>query len=114
MDYFVVGAGITGSVIARHLVDKDKNNKVFIIEKRSHIGGNMFDYVDQHGIRVHKYGPHTFHTNSFKVFCYVNLFSEWIHYKSWCMAVINNKFTPCPFNYQTIDDFYSFKDSESL
>ncbi|EDP7562727.1 UDP-galactopyranose mutase, partial [Campylobacter jejuni] len=114
MDYFVVGAGITGSVIARHLADKDKNNKVFIIEKRSHIGGNMFDYVDQHGIRVHKYGPHTFHTNSFKVFCYVNLFSEWIHYKSWCMAVINNKFTPCPFNYQTIDDFYSFKDSESL
>ncbi|WP_197020754.1 FAD-dependent oxidoreductase [Selenomonas sp. AE3005] len=61
MEYLVVGAGLSGAVIARKLADN--GHKVTIWERRSHIGGNMYDYKDEYGINVHKYGPHTFHTN---------------------------------------------------
>lgn len=61
-DYIIVGCGLTGSVIARHLAEKNK--KVIILEKRGHIGGNMYDYIDEYGFLVQKYGPHTFHTLS--------------------------------------------------
>ena len=56
----VVGCGLSGAVIARELAEKGFH--VDILEKRNHIGGNMYDYVDEYGILVHKYGPHTFHT----------------------------------------------------
>ena len=56
----IIGAGFSGSVIARELAEKDF--KVTLIEKRNHIGGNAFDYVNEFGIRIHKYGPHIFHT----------------------------------------------------
>lgn len=61
MDYLVVGAGLCGGVIARELAERGK--KVTLWERRDHIGGNMYDYVDEHGFLVQKYGPHTFHTN---------------------------------------------------
>lgn len=59
-DFLVVGCGLSGAVIARHLAEQGK--KVTIWERRDHIGGNMYDYVDEHGFLVQKYGPHTFHT----------------------------------------------------
>ena len=62
MDALVIGCGLSGAVIARHLADQGK--KVTIWERRDHIGGNMYDYVDQHGFLVQKYGPHTFHTKT--------------------------------------------------
>jgi UDP-galactopyranose mutase len=51
-----------------------------IIDKRPHIGGNCFDYIDDHGIRVSKYGAHIFHTKSDRVWNYVRQFSDWIPY----------------------------------
>lgn len=60
MDCLVIGCGLSGSVIARHLAEQGK--KVVIWERRNHIGGNMYDYVDGHGFLVQKYGPHTFRT----------------------------------------------------
>lgn len=103
-DFLIIGCGITGCVIAREMANNGK--KVLILDRRNHIGGNMYDYVDNHGILVQKYGPHIFHTNDERVYNYIIKYGEWLDYKLHCGAVIKNKCTPTPFNYQTIDDFY--------
>lgn len=103
-DVYVVGAGLCGAAIARVLAEGGK--KVHIFEQRDHIGGNMYDYVDEHGILVHKYGPHTFHTNQKELYDFMERFGEWEPYRLTCGAEINGKCTPTPFNYQTVDDFF--------
>ena len=108
----VVGCGLSGAVIARELAEN--NYKVKILEKRNHIGGNMYDHVDEHGILVHKYGPHTFHTKDKNLFDYMCKYAEWEEYHLTCGAEINDICTPTPFNYQTIDDFYSKEDAVKL
>ena len=108
----IVGCGLSGAVIARELAEK--GYKVQILEKRNHIGGNMYDHVDEHGILVHNYGPHTFHTKKKELFDYMCKFSEWEEYHLTCGAEINGICTPTPFNYQTIDDFYTKEDALSL
>lgn len=108
----VVGCGLSGAVIARELADN--GYKVKILEKRNHIGGNMYDYVDEHGILVHKYGPHTFHTKKKELYDYMCKFAEWDEYYLTCGAEIDGITTPTPFNYKTIDDFYSKEDAEVL
>ena len=65
MKILIVGAGFYGSVLAREL--SDAKYDVHVIDKRSHIAGNAYDYVNSKGIRVHKYGPHILHTNNAKV-----------------------------------------------
>ena len=73
-DALVIGCGLSGAVLARHLAEKGKN--VLMIERRNHIGGNMYDYVNSDGILVHKYGPHTFHTNREFLMSYIILISS--------------------------------------
>lgn len=108
----IVGCGISGSVIARELAEA--GYKVQILERRNHIGGNMYDYVDEHGILVHKYGPHTFHTTKKELFDYICKYSEWDEFKLTCGAVINGRCTPTPFNFQTIDDFFDAQEAELI
>ena len=108
----VVGCGLSGAVIARELAEK--GYKVLVLERRNHIGGNMYDHVDDYGILVHDYGPHTFHTKKKELFEYMCKYSEWDEYKLTCGAEINGICTPTPFNYQTIDDYYSKEDAEKL
>ena len=79
MEYLVIGAGLSGSVVARQLAEA--GHKVEIWDRRHHIGGNMYDYIDEHGILVHKYGPHTFHTNKKVLYDYMCRFGEWIPYQ---------------------------------
>lgn len=107
----VVGCGISGAVVARYLAEQ-MNQKVLVIDRRSHIGGNMYDYKDEHGILVHQYGPHTFHTKKKELYDYMCKYADWEEYHLTCGAVINGKYTPTPFNFQTIDDFYE-KDQAS-
>lgn len=113
MDVLVIGCGLTGSVIARFLAEK-LNKKVVIWERRNHIGGNMYDYYDEHNILVHKYGPHTFHTNNKALYDYICHFAEWKEYKLTCMAYVNGKFTPTPFNFKTIDDYFIESEAADL
>lgn len=112
MDYLVVGAGLCGCVIARELAERGK--KVTLWERRDHIGGNMYDYVDEHGFLVQKYGPHTFHTNEKKLYDYMCRFEQWQDYKLTCGAVWGGKYTPTPFNFTTIDTFYPAEKAELL
>ena len=112
MDCLVVGCGLCGAVIARHLAEQGK--KVTIWERRNHIGGNMYDYVDNHGILIQKYGPHTFHTKEKELFDYMCRFEQWQEYKLTCGAVWDGKYTPTPFNFTTVDTFFSPKKAERL
>jgi UDP-galactopyranose mutase len=73
-DYMIVGAGFAGSVLAERLASQ-LDAKVLIVDRRNHIGGNAYDFYNDAGVLVHKYGPHIFHTNSEKVFEYLSRFT---------------------------------------
>ena len=104
-DCIIVGCGFSGSVIARYLAEVH-NKDVLILERRNHIAGNMYDYLDENGILVQKYGPHTFHTNDESLYTYICRFGHWQPYCLNCMSQIDGRFTHTPFNYETIDSFY--------
>lgn len=108
----IIGCGLSGAVIARELAEQGK--KVEIWERRDHIGGNMYDYVDEHGFLVQKYGPHTFHTNKKFLYDYMCRFEQWQDYKLTCGAVWDGKYTPTPFNFSTIDTFFPEKKAKLL
>ena len=105
MDALIIGCGLTGSVIARHLAERGK--RVTIWECRDHIGGNMYDYTEEHGFLVQKYGPHAFHTTDRKLYEYMLRFEDWKPYRLTCGADWDGRCTPTPFNFKTIDLFYS-------
>jgi len=88
MSFLVVGAGFAGAVIAHELAND--GHQVTVIDERDHIGGNAYDYINEHGIRIHKYGPHIFHTSNERVYNWVTQFSEWIEYKHKVKAQLSN------------------------
>lgn len=104
-DYLIVGAGFAGSVLAERITSQ-LNKKVLIVEKRNHIGGNAYDEYDEHGILVHKYGPHIFHTNSKEVFNYLSQFTEWRFYEHKVLAKLGGNLYPIPINRNTINKLY--------
>ncbi len=112
MDCLVIGCGLSGAVIARELAEQGK--KIEIWERRDHIGGNMYDYIDEHGFLVQKYGPHTFHTKKKYLYDYMCRYESWQDYKLTCGAVWDGKYTPTPFNFTTIDTFYPSDQAASL
>lgn len=101
-DFIIVGAGIAGITIAEQLANI-LNKKVLIIEKRDHIGGNCYDYYNDDGILVHKYGPHIFHTNNRRVYNYLSLYTSWIIYNHKVLGKIEDTLAPIPFNLISID-----------
>ena len=111
-DYIVVGAGLSGSIIARNLAKKGK--KVLVLEKRNHIAGNIYDFVNEDGILVQQYGPHIFHTNITEVWEYLNKFGKWKDYFLECMVYMNGKYTPSPFNFKTIDDYFTKDEADEI
>lgn len=100
-DVIIVGSGFAGSTLARKFADDNK--KVLIYEKRSHIAGNMYEEVLENGIRVHKYGPHIFHTNDKKVFDFLKQYGDWYFYEHRVLGRINNKLVPIPFNFKSLE-----------
>jgi len=104
-DYFIVGAGYSGSILAERLA-RELDQKVLLVDRRSHIAGNAYDHYDQFGILVHKYGPHIFHTNSREVFDYLSNFTEWRNYQHRVLASVDGQFFPIPINLETVNRFY--------
>ncbi|MEG0591873.1 MAG: UDP-galactopyranose mutase [Coprobacillus sp.] len=100
MDVLVVGSGFAGSVVARKLAEQGK--KVKIIEKRNHIGGNCYDENNEHGVLIHKYGPHIFHTNNKEVYEFLSEYTEWYDYQHEVVARVGDKVIPVPFNLNTL------------
>jgi UDP-galactopyranose mutase len=90
---------------ARHYAEIGRN--VLVLEKRNHIAGNLYDFFNEKNILVQKYGPHCFHTNSDEVINYIKNFSEWYPYAVNCNVFMHGIYTPSPFNFKTIDQFYS-------
>jgi len=102
-DICVVGAGLSGSVIAQQYALK-LNKTVLVIEKRDHIGGNCYDYTDQEtGIRVNQYGAHLFHTQYERVWRYVQAFATWVPYEHKVQAFVDGKYVPVPVNIDSVN-----------
>jgi len=104
-DVIIVGAGVSGCTAARILADKGK--KVLILEKRSHTGGNCYDYKNELGITIQKYGPHIFHTNSEEVWEFLNRFTGFNNYEHRVLSNRNGRFFPVPINKKTVCDFFN-------
>lgn len=113
-DILIIGAGISGAVLAERYATAGK--KVLIIEKRDHIAGNCYDYIDENGILVSKYGAHLFHTNDKKVWQYVNQFSEWYPYEHKVIAKVDNQLVPIPVNITTVSMLFNenIKDEKEM
>jgi UDP-galactopyranose mutase len=100
-DLIVVGAGFYGMTIAERAASE--GFRVVITEKRDHIGGNAYSYIDAAtGIEIHKYGPHVFHTNNHEVFEYLSRFTEWEPYQQRTWTISNGRVYPMPINLATI------------
>ncbi len=100
-DYLIVGSGLSGAVLAERIAN-ELNKKVLIIDKRNHIGGNVYDYYNENGILVHKYGPHIFHTQMKKVWDYTSQFTDWNLYYHKVLAVVDGQKIPVPFNLNSL------------
>jgi UDP-galactopyranose mutase len=107
-DYLIVGAGFAGSVLAERLASQS-DKKILIIDKRDHIAGNAYDYYNNDGILIHKYGPHIFHTNSKEVFEYLGQFTEWRPYEHKVLASVDGQLVPIPINLNTINQLYGLQ-----
>jgi UDP-galactopyranose mutase len=98
----VVGAGFAGAVYARTLADAGFT--VHVIDRRNHIGGNAADYVDGNGVRLHRYGPHLFHTNATHVFEWVQRFAPFVPYHHRVRAKLpDGRLVPLPVNLDTLN-----------
>ncbi len=100
----VVGAGISGIVLARLLAEEGQS--VLIIDRRNHIGGNCYDYFDENGINVHKYGPHIFRTDREDIWQFLSKFTTWHKYIHKVRASIDGKEVPIPFNFTSLNTLF--------
>lgn len=113
-DWLIVGAGFAGSVLAERLAT-ERGDSVLLIDRREHVGGNAFDWYDEAGILVHRYGPHIFHTNSQKIVDYLSRFTRWRPYEHRVLSRVDDKLLPIPINLDTINQLYNLKlDSAQL
>ena len=103
-DVLVVGAGFAGSVAARELADAGR--RVRLVDRRSHVGGNAFDELDEHGVLIHRYGPHIFHTNSERVVDYLSRFTEWRPYQHRVLSRTSRGLLPVPINRTTLERYF--------
>lgn len=110
----IVGCGLSGVTLAERIASQ-RGEDVLVIDRRSHIGGNVYDYVDSDtGITVHKYGAHIFHTNDKEVWRYLSRFTEWRRYMHHVKAYIDGQEVPVPFNLNSIRTVFPDRLAERL
>jgi UDP-galactopyranose mutase len=103
-DVCVVGAGFAGAVMAERAASHGL--RVLVLDRREHIAGNAFDHRDEHGVLVHRYGPHIFHTNAPRVSDYLSRFTDWRPYEHRVLAEVDGQYVPMPINRTTINRLY--------
>src|SRR3954447_18944169 len=104
-DFLVVGAGFAGATIAERLA-RVAGQRVLVVDKRDHVAGNAYDYVDEAGVLVHKYGPHIFHTNAEKVVAYLSQFTDWQPYERRELPRVDGRRVPMPITRTTLNMLY--------
>jgi UDP-galactopyranose mutase len=105
-DWLIVGAGFAGSVLAERLASQ-RNERVLLIDRRPHIGGNAYDRYDEAGLLIHQYGPHIFHTNAKQIFDHLSQFTEWRPYEHRVLAEVDGLLLPIPINLDTVNKLYN-------
>lgn len=103
-DVLVIGLGFAGATTARALADR--GFRVRAVDRRDHIGGNAYDALDAHGVLVHRYGPHLFHTNSAAVVAFLSRFTEWRPYEYRVLSEVDGRLVPFPVNRTTLNLLY--------
>ena len=101
-DFLIVGAGFSGLVLAER-ISTQLGRSCLVVEQRDHIGGNAYDYDDSAGVRVHKYGPHYFRTNSDRVVQYLSQFTEWNPVEYEVRSFTDGRFWHFPVNLNTFE-----------
>lgn len=104
-DIVVVGAGLSGAVLAERFASQN-NLKVLVVEKRNHIGGNCYDFIDENGILVNKYGAHLFHTNYVDVWNYIRSFCNWKRWDHRVLGLLEGKLINLPININTVNSVF--------
>lgn len=111
-DVIIVGAGTAGCVVARQLAEQNK--KVLVLEKKNHIAGNCYDAEDEHGVLIHVYGPHIFHTGKEHVYEFLSRFTEWYDFRHEVVANVHGQYMPVPFNLHTLEAAYGKEKGNEL
>ena len=104
-DWLIVGAGFAGAILAERLA-RVRNERVLVVDRRNHVGGNAYDHLDDAGVLIHRYGPHIFHTNSEAVFTHLSQFTAWRPYEHRVLGQVDGQLVPIPINLDTVNRLY--------
>jgi UDP-galactopyranose mutase len=104
-DWLVVGAGFAGATLAERLAS-ERGERVLVIDRRPHVGGNAYDEYDAAGVLIHRYGPHIFHTNAQSIVDYLSRFTAWRDYEHRVLAQVDGQLVPIPINLDTVNRLY--------
>jgi UDP-galactopyranose mutase len=104
-DWLVAGAGFAGSVVAERLASQ-LGQRVLVVDRRPHVGGNAYDERNEAGHLVHRYGPHIFHTNSEAIFAHLSQFTAWRPYEHRVLARVRGRLVPIPINRTTLNELF--------
>ncbi|MBB3854778.1 UDP-galactopyranose mutase [Xanthomonas arboricola] len=107
-DYLIIGAGFAGSVLAERLA-AGLGKRVLVVDRRPHIGGNAYDFHDDAGLLIHRYGPHIFHTNAQRIVDYLSNFTQWRPYEHRVLAQVGEQQVPIPINMTTLNRLYGLQ-----
>jgi UDP-galactopyranose mutase len=111
IDFIVVGAGCAGATAARVLAEA--GHALRVVDKRAHVAGNAYDERDAHGVLIHRYGPHIFHTKEKHVFDFLSRFTEWRPYEHRVRSVVHGVAYPFPINRDTLNRLYGLSLDEA-
>ncbi len=109
----VVGSGFSGSILARKIAE-ELDRRVLVIEKRSHVSGNMYDELDDHGILVQRYGPHFVYTNKYSIIRYLKQYTELFPFCCRMLSFIDGRHVRLPFNFESVQQLIGPEKAEGL